>query len=1275
MRAVPARPSTAARIEAKVASNSSDPHYPVHDPEEAAPEQSAKDAAANFTSFVARVGRNGAAANPTGPSSDSPHKTDETKSGTMGSTTNSAGPPPPPPPPKGESYDRWFPPEHDAGMKLGAGKYNGVGVQSPSSDASSAELHSLALTPSYRVPSPVTSTPAPAPPPHRPPRGYDPMLFVDEDSAAPETASSVFATPRELRGGGSVASFASFADNVSLVSHGSMMSQHPHGYDYYNSSNAGGHDGSPMPSLTHRQSIGSSSLTSGVAAAPPPARPTKTTMTVTNVRTNRQMPAGSSVGPTSPFSRRGSRADSDLFQSCRSLGSQVSSSLTYPAPTPGGDLDDGGGFYSCRSLGTASQQSGVSSLMAPSGASTTVSTFASPIHIRKPPSSSSLYAMSHHSSNSLSNLRDVSSLPPHSPRGSPMGYHGNTPSAQQEFLHYQASRQSESGDVPASESFSVGGATPGDVFLDLSSAAERTSVYTYDDDRDLQLTLNERGHGSAVNSAAKGQAPASPTSHYSSSSSSVTAASSSPQNTRTTAAPDCGGGVPASMGSLSTSSISSAWLAPPAVLTETKLPTDRQRQPTASRAGGSNSSSGTARRNEKAAKKNSLGSSSSKKKAVPSKQYYTKADFPPNPRSSLPQARTVTAPPPAAAAAAPKSPCAPRKTENISVPLPVETVVMMESTYVSLSSPSETSTRKSGATRPTLKYPGGGDREIDGDEQGDALRSRALLNTQAPSPEEKAPSLSPPQQPQQQHLLPTSSTPPTESSNHSFSTVASSYRRGEQEWEQKGVAEGGTLVPAPTRRRSSKPKGPPKGSVKLRSSLPGKKVLADTANLAPLTTNPNPWVPGGRRSSTDSAHADPFVLDADNHPHPRAHSTTAPSASATTPRTGGSNRGPAARRSAAPPNAGVVAGRPPAAASAAPATTQRRTQREMPHRPRATTEATSGPSLQMTPSPTTKSAVKPTAKLAAAAKARRMKKAAEAAATASKSSSHPTTNTTGAADLPSPPAPPALTTPAAAHASDTGDSVVEYELFTGELADSEADSRDSAAAPRGAQTQQQQQQPFLPSSHDLSTLRNSPKTRAGHRQRAGFHASPDSASSVLTSAEASGFMQPYTDAQLTAHMNSGDADLTNGAWTAAAAATATTTASTTATTAAATDDGSAVMRAEMANARSVQEETNDEGYDADSGLAAMHDAAMPPPPPRSVSATSNDDPTVLGGTDRATAAAAKETAPRANGVMSPSSAASTGKERDSASVNAVVLSSSSSASETASPTGSPVVVG
>lgn len=200
------------------------------------------------------------------------------------------------PPAGGEDEKRpmsaYFPVGHDtdAGMHLGASKYNSLLI-SPS-DAPSRDLHSMASLPlddgdavhkrnglpsagaEAKAGAAANETPLYLPYGHRgrAPFGYDNGPFTDDNTSVVASESAAFRTPLEYDddrasvGGGS------------LVSYGTMMSDRPHGYDYYRQ------PGHPLEDAV---------------AAVPLQRP-RGGMTVMNVRNNRQMPARSSV-VDSPF--------------------------------------------------------------------------------------------------------------------------------------------------------------------------------------------------------------------------------------------------------------------------------------------------------------------------------------------------------------------------------------------------------------------------------------------------------------------------------------------------------------------------------------------------------------------------------------------------------------------------------------------------------------------------------------------------------------------------------------------------------------------------------------------------------------------------------------------------------------------------------------------------------------------------------------------------------------------------------------------------------------
>ncbi|KPI86916.1 hypothetical protein ABL78_4009 [Leptomonas seymouri] len=1234
-------------LPSQTANRGFDASYPAHDPAEAEREKAAL--AAGSTGLLKAAGKDLAVSatrnegsekasssrRPSSGSVERPHDANSAFTSATAAAGAAADPTCPSSAHKGENYDRWFPPEHDADMKLGAGKYNGVGVPSPSSEVPSADLHSLGSTPSHRVSSFVTSTSLT---PQRPPPGtYDPTLFVDEDSAAPVTASSAFMTPCDLRDGSDM---ASIADNASLVSHGSMMSQHAHGYHYYNSSLAGSHGVAPTPSSSRRRSIGSSSIASD-AVAPQSLRPAKTAMTVTNVRTNRQIPATSSIGAVTPLSRRSSLAGSDRFQSCRSISdastsvgavtrvdvrllsaqqgrnysgrrhSSFSSQLSGNC-TPRTPESDGRMFYSCRSFGTASVQSG-----------------ASPVDIPPLPSSSSLYRTSNRSLGSSTGLREVVPLPLHSLRGSPRTHCGGTPRAQQELLYRQSRQQSECGVEPASEAFSVSGARSQNVFLDLPSAAETATVYARDDERDLELprsAVAEVDTSSAVTRALESPVAIVPASNYS------VAAASSPQDMRRLAAADGGGDAPELINSPDSSSASSAWLAAP-VLTKTKVPSDRQRRttkpdvdgaadagagappskgPEASASGYEADASGSAAAGWKGAKK-----TSNERQEASSKPCYAKVDFLHDPN----------APPPAnarsAAAAAVLGSLSPSKrSEDSPVPTAVELTAMTDSTYATLSTPSETSSRKSSVARPTTKYLGGGGKQIGGNEQSDAVQPCALQSATTP-----------PTTQQQDEAAPSSPyTHQTTSSTHSFSTMTSSYRRERQERQgaacstdspqmdgEKSAAVAGSA--GQTRRRCLPPKGKPKQSIKAPSSLQRHNVAAGAAELSPTMPSPNPWAPGSATGDVTSVHVDPPALDKNNQLRSRERSIGAMPTS-----TG------VAGRTSTLPGRRTTGGAAAGSAAVAAAGRAKRTPNNTANRPRRTSkEPLSWSSL--TPSPAANPSAKPRPKPSLLTKARKTERAAGAAAQAAR---QPQSIISSAeeSDL-------QLVT----RVSETADSVVEYELFTGELADVEVDSTadDTAVVAHPCRTQMQPRE--LLNSHNAPIFRASPKPRAEHH-RPDVHVSPVVSSNVLPSTETASFMQPYTDVQLASEMNSGNAERANDAWL---------TPATTTNSTAVAEDGNAVMLVEMSAPRPVQEEDNDEGYEADAGMQNMHGGTLP----LSASAASDDGFIMEAATRKA--AAAHPCAPQTSAGTPFDTDTMSGKDSQSAWANAVDVPSSSSA--------------
>ncbi|CAJ1017046.1 hypothetical protein Q4I30_001149 [Leishmania utingensis] len=400
----------------------------------------------------------------------------------------------------GLGYEAYFPPGHDTGMRLGAGKYTGVG-ESSLSGLSSSDMQSLASTPFYNAEmrkqldqAPHRGTGLPLP---------NPMIFSDDDTSIVETGSSAFATPRELQKGSS--SVAGFTDNASIISRGSMTSQQPHGYMYYNSSTVDANN-FPVPSSVSRPPfVATVSLTPTAALLnnsqrqqfqqqPQAFFPTPSaTRVARNARTNRQVPASFSFGGAStPLTRQSSIAGSDRFQTCRSYTEQGSSvagylppstplgapaeadarfSSGYPASNAGGVPSTGRPLYTCRSTYTPV----TNSLLVPSPAAAA----SDPAH--------QMTLTYSHNRERLSTVPDVSLLPLFSPQRTSSGAAAlNTQHAQQLYERRQASLCSGSMDVPASEAFSVPPSSR--EFLDAPSIAASASADWIDIDRGFTNT-------------------------------------------------------------------------------------------------------------------------------------------------------------------------------------------------------------------------------------------------------------------------------------------------------------------------------------------------------------------------------------------------------------------------------------------------------------------------------------------------------------------------------------------------------------------------------------------------------------------------------------------------------------------------------------------------------------------------------------------------------------------------------------------------------------------
>ncbi|KAK7201465.1 hypothetical protein NESM_000209500 [Novymonas esmeraldas] len=493
-------------------------------------------------------------------------------------------------------FSTYFPPEHDARMRLGAGKYSGVGA-SPLSEQSTPELHSFSSS------SPLGD---PREPRHSGAGNHGgggvlrrgtapPAVFADDDTSAVDTASSIFATPRELFDGSS--SVAGLANNLSILSHGSMTSARPHGYSFYNSSNTfDGDYNSVTPSDSSRLPSARTAMT---AAATPhrhtgaslprtlntttttSVRRTPNTLTVTNVRTNQRVPTAASVGGvSSSFTRQSSIARSDRFHSCRSVTAASSPAAAASLRLPGSP-GSAQPFYTCRSAYTPATES---------------LSLASPAPPRRPAGATG-HLLPPGSAATSPRVAAVAGSASPAPRSLPR-------SAQPLYGQQQSSRGSFVGDAPASEVFFSVPPSAGDVFLDLPAAVA--------DD-----ACGERGADSATAPAAAvaavgqqqqrpGGAAASPASHYSSSLS-VVETSASSSNAASPVADGGGGGD-------GSSSAPSSWLDPPASMA-TAVPAVRR-------------------------------------------QYYTRDDFPPNPSPppAVQRARAAAAAAAPVAVAAPPPP-------------------------------------------------------------------------------------------------------------------------------------------------------------------------------------------------------------------------------------------------------------------------------------------------------------------------------------------------------------------------------------------------------------------------------------------------------------------------------------------------------------------------------------------------------------------------------------------------------------------------------------------
>ncbi|KAG5485909.1 hypothetical protein CUR178_07503 [Leishmania enriettii] len=522
----------------------------------------------------------------------------------------------------GLSYDTYFPPNHDAGMKLGADKYTGVGA-SPASQINSSELQSLDSSPLESIKKVRQGgrnlRRGTAPPP------ANPIIFTDDDTSMVETASSAFATPQELQKTSS--SVAGLPDRASIVSRGSMTSQRSHGYSYYNSS-ALDAEYFPLPSSASPPlSVTATSLTP-TAASPSPSqrrqiqqqlqpfyRHPSATRTLTDVRANRPMPVPRSVaGVSTPLTRRSSVVGSDCFRSCRSLDELSSSSIGYlppvtspggvsearlrllsggyPASNAGGASSAGRPLYTCRSGGTPATD-----LLTLSSPETAARGSLHRTTGARSRSGASLYSVQNAS------WLHACSTPPTPPDSAALL---STSNGKQLYLKQQASLRSGVGDAPASEGFVSFPPSTRDGLLDLPSVPASAAV-----DTSRQSTT---ANSATVSYRARTTSGNRDTS---------TAASAASQYSRS-----FGEAAPLSSWrslshSLTSGSATSSTDAPG--LPRTKVPAERQAcsTPAATGTRAANHSGG----NRKATRSR--------------KQHYTRNDFPPNPNMP-PQAKRAT---------------------------------------------------------------------------------------------------------------------------------------------------------------------------------------------------------------------------------------------------------------------------------------------------------------------------------------------------------------------------------------------------------------------------------------------------------------------------------------------------------------------------------------------------------------------------------------------------------------------------------------------------------
>ncbi|CAC9446131.1 conserved hypothetical protein [Leishmania infantum JPCM5] len=866
----------------------------------------------------------------------------------------------------GPLYDTYFPPGHDAGMRLGTDKYTGVGA-SPLSAVNSPDLQSFASTVSCGKESKPRDQVAHSgiARPHA-----NPMIFTDDDTSVMETASSAFATPRELRKSSS--SIAGFPRSASIISRGSMMSQQPHGYSYYNSSATCAEHRPMPPSSSLPLSAAPTSLTPAAPKGsqrqqlqqkPQPVSPGQhSNTTLTNVRANRQVLATRSFGGGStPLTRQGSIVGSDCFQSCCSYTDVISSAaghLTpatpagaaaeadvrllsggYPASTAGGASSMGRQLYTCRSAYTPSTHA--RSLSSPAAATT---------------GSAHPLAVTHSQGGTvLSSVQDASLLPPRSPLQTPRSAAGpcSTPNAQQLYLRRQASLCSGIEDAPASEDFFSVPPSARNFFLERSSAAASTPANHFALGRGFtdtaaaaaanashqSTTTTLTGSGSAARKSRRVEKcnVASPESRYSRSFDDAAALSSLKPFSE----------------SFNSGSAPSSWTdASP--LTRRALPEEQQLSHTPAATG------------KKAASHGKNNSGGSRKGRRLRKRPHARSDFlldlNPPPQAALEMAAAATgkanpSPSSTSAADAMAMPPLPSVASN--------TVALVdnhgtEAAFVSSSTASKTSTRKPDAA--------------DGHVAARGVRlTQAYVETLPLASDAAAAGGGG----GNTAVLPTSPS----GSMSSFSTVASSYRRDVR---VRASSRGSSEVPqqsqrpesdtAPCRRRHSS-RGAGGDSSKLRSKeasaafsdsaehggmeshTPAAKATrgagaaagaeaTSASSVVPLTTNPKPWVPSGRSAAANAVRSDPRST---------AATTTGPPGDT-------SRRSSLARRSSTPKKS--IGARP---ASATMAATARRSPggAAKPGSGKGAPRRTSASGSLVPPSPT--GARKPTAKRTAAA--------------------------------------------------------------------------------------------------------------------------------------------------------------------------------------------------------------------------------------------------------------------------------------------------------------------